>query len=365
VLFARQGTLLAQRFDATLATVAGNPMAIAERVAIDSILGAAAFSVSENGVLVYRTGAASPQTQLTWVDRAGKEIGKVGPPGAYRNPMLSRDGTRVALEAADVENRTQELWILDLARGAPSRFTFDRGNDVYPVWSPDDSRIAFGSDRRDGTYSLYEKMSSGAGGEDLLLASTADNLTGPYDWSADGQFLLFRDLSSATLGTPNTGILPLTGERTPRLLFPSANFSQAQAQLSPDGRWIAYFSNETGRNEVYIGSFPTPRGKWSITKDGAAYPLWRGDSKELFYYAADGRIVAVPVSGTTTPDVGTPVPLFSARMLGGPSSAPGFRAQYDVSADGQRFLLNVPVQDEDASSPVITVVLDWTAGLKK
>jgi hypothetical protein len=364
VLFARQGTLLAQPFDATRATGTGNPMAIAERVAIDSILGAAAFSVSGNGVLVYRPGAASPQTQFTWVDRTGKEIGKVGPHGAYRNPVLSGDGTRVALEAADIENRTQDLWILELARGALSRFTFDRGNDIYPVWAPDDSRIAFGSDRQGGTYNLYEKMSSGAAGEELLLASSGDNLTGPYDWSADGRFLVFRDLSSATLGTANTGILPLVGERTPRLLFPPTNFNQTMAQISPDGRWVAYFSSETGRNEVYVGGFPTPRGKWPISKDGATAPRWRGDSKELFYYAADERIMAVPVSGATTLEVGTPVPLFSARMLGGPSTVAGFRAQYDVTADGQRFLLNVPV-DEDASSPTITVVLNWAAGLRK
>ena len=212
LLFARQGALLAQPYDVSRATLAGDPTAIAERLAVDPILGAPAFSSSETGVLVYRTGAGSSQTQLTWVDRSGKEIGKIGPVGRYRNPVLSGDGTRIALEASDTENRTQDLWILELPHGAPSRFTVDRGNDIYPVWSPDDSRIAFGSDRQGGIYNLYEKMSSGSAGEKLLLASTGDNLTGPYDWSPDGRFLLFRDLSPKT-SIVNTGILPLSGDR--------------------------------------------------------------------------------------------------------------------------------------------------------
>ena len=175
---------------------------------------------------------------------------------------------------------------------------------------------------------------------------------------------MFRDLSSATLGTVNAGILPLLGERTPRLLFPTANFNQTFSQVSPDGRWVAYASNETGRMEVYVASFPAPHGKWPISKDGAAFPRWRGDSQELFYYAADGRIMAVPISGTATLEVGTPVPLFNARLLGGPAIVTGFRAQYDVTADGQQFLLNVPV-DETTDFPAITVVLNWTAGLRK
>ncbi len=366
LLFARQGTLLARPFDASRATLAGEPMAVAEQVAIETTLGAAAFSSSETGVLVYRTGAASSQTQLTWVDRSGNEIGKVGPAGSYRNPVLSGNGTRVALEASDSENRTQDLYILELARGTLSRFTFDRGNEIYPVWSPDDSRLAFGSDRQRGSYSLYEKMTSGAAGEDLLLLASDDSLSGPapFDWSPDGKFLLFRNTSLETRGTANIGILPLSGQRTPRLLFPPADFNQTHVQISPDGRWIAYVSRETGRNEVYVASFPTPRGKWPISKDGAAFPRWRGDSRELFYVAADGRITAVPISGTTTLEVGVPVPLFSARILGGPSTVVGFRAQYDVTANGQRFLLNVPV-DEEASSPAITVVLNWAAGLRK
>jgi hypothetical protein len=206
-------------------------------------------------------------------------------------------------------------------------------------------------------------MSSGSAGEKLLLASTGDNLTGPYDWSPDGRFLLFRDLSPKT-SVVNTGILPLSGDRAIRDLFPPSNFMQTSPQISPDGRWVAYHSNETGRMEVYVARFPNPSGSRPISTGGAVYARWRSDSRELFYYAADGRITGVPISGTTTLEVGTPVPLFNARLLGGPAPVTGFRAQYDVTADGQRFLLNVPVA-ETPGFPAITVVLNWTAGLRK
>jgi hypothetical protein len=135
-------------------------------------------------------------------------------------------------------------------------------------------------------------------------------------------------------------------------------------QISPDGRWAAYNSNETGRMEVYVARFPNPSGRRLISNGGGSYARWRGDSQELFYYAADGRIMAVPISGTTTLEIGTAIPLFNARLLGGPAMVTGFRAQYDVTANGQRFLLNVPV-DKTPDFPAITVVLNWTAGLKK
>ena len=362
LLFARQGTLLARPFDARLGTLMGDPFAVAEPVATDTTIGAAAFSISDTGVLVYRTGATSAVTQLTWVDLAGREIGKLDSEGSYRNPELSGDGSRVAVEETDADNGTQDLYILELARGNPSRFTIDRGNDIYPVWSPDDSRIAFGSDRQGGVYNLYQKLSSGGAGEQLLHATAGDPLTGPapWDWSSDGKFLLFRNTSLETQGNANVSVLPLSGERTPQLLFPPAAFNQTQAQVSPNGRWVAYYSRETSRNEVYIASFPTPLGRWPIS-NGGSHPRWRGDGRELFYQAADGRIMAVPISGTTTLDPGTPLPLFPARILGGPVPVTGFRAQYAVTADGQRFLLNVPV-DQNASMPAITVVLNWATG---
>ena len=154
--------------------------------------------------------------------------------------------------------------------------------------------------------------------------------------------------------------MPLVGNRTPRPFLQSSTFNQAYGQVSPDGRWIAYNSTESGRYEVYVRSVPAPAGKWQISQGGAVFSRWRGDGKELFYYAADGRVIAVPIKGETAVEVGAATPLFEARMLNGSTPARGFRAQYDVTRDGQRFLINVPLEDT-APSP-ITVVVNWTAG---
>ncbi len=316
----------------------------------------AAFSVSNSGVLAYRTGAPSTRTQLTWFDRTGKALGPIGPPGLYRNPALSPDGTRLAAEATDPQSRNQDIWLVELARGVMSRFTFDPGNDIYPVWSPDGGHIMFGSDRDGGVFNLYQKLANGAGEEELVVKSS-DGIA-PYSWSPNGRYLVYRFIRGGT----NLGILPLVGDRKPQPFLQSSTFTQAHGQVSPDSRWIVYVSNESGRYEVYVRNFPTPGGKWQISKDGAMYARWRGDGKELFYFAADGRLMAVPIKSDAAVEVGTAVPLFEARMLNGPNPAVGFRVQYDVTRDGQRFLLNVPL--EDAASP-ITVVLNWSAALKK
>lgn len=219
-----------------------------------------------------------------------------------------------------------------------SRFTFDPRNDVYPVWSPDGSRIAFGSDREGGVFSLYQKASNGAAAEELLFKSTVENAA-PFSWSPDGQFILHRYMNG---GAFNTGVLPLAGDRKARLFQP-VDFNQIHSQVSPDGRWIAYASNESGRYEVFVQTFPAPGGKWQVSKDGGVYSKWRGDGREIFYYSADGQLMAVPVASATALEVGSAVPLFRAQMLNGPAATLGFRAQYDITPDGQRFLLNMPV----------------------
>jgi len=292
---------------------------------------------------------------LTWVDRAGKALGALGQPGLYRNPALSPDGARVAVDALDPQAHTQDLWLVELARGVASRFTFDPGDDIYPGWSPDGSRIVFGSDREGGVYHVYQKRADGVGIEEPLVKSSQNML--PHDFSPDGHFLVYRTLVN---GPSQIGIVPLVGERTLRLFDPSPSI-QTGSQVSPDGRWLAYNADESGRYEVYVQSFPAPGGgKWQISKDGGQFPRWRRDGRELFYYASDERLMAVPVRSATRLDVGAAVPLFEAHLLGG---GLGLRLQYDVARDGQRFLLNVPLEDAAASS--ITVVLNWAAGLKK
>jgi dipeptidyl aminopeptidase/acylaminoacyl peptidase len=355
LLFVRQGTLLAQPFDAERVTSTGEPAPLMEQVFVDGNA-YANFSAAENGSLAYKAGDAAEETQLTWFDRSCRVVGAAGPPGRYRNPLLSPDRTRVAVEMVRDADRNRDIWLLELTRGVLSRFTFDLRNDVNPVWSPDGSRIAFGSDREGGGFSLYQKAPNGAAAEELLFKSTVENAI-PYSWSPDGQFILHRSMNG---GAFNTGVLPLAGDRKTRL-FQSVAFVQAVSQVSPDGRWIAYDSNESGRYEVFVQTFPTPGGKWQVSKDGGYYPKWRGDGREIFYYAADGQLMAVPVAGGAALEVGSAVPLFRAQMLNGPAAAVGFRAQYDVTPDGQRFLLNVPV--ENTQAPSITVVLNWAAGL--
>ena len=265
----------------------------------------------------------------------------------------------MAVEATDPQRGTQDIWLVELARGVTSRLTLDPGNDIYPIWSPDGSRLVFGSDRDSGVFNLYQKQANGAG-DDELVAKSLDPMAAPYSWSPDGRYIVYRTNPS---GAFSLGLLPLVGDRKPRPFLQSSTFNQNYGQVSHDGRWIAYNSTESGRIEVYVRNFPAAGAKWQISKDGAAFPRWRGDGRELFYYAVDERLMAVAIKGDAAVEVGTAVPLFEARMLNGPNPAFGFRAQYDVTRDGQRFLLNVPLE-ETASSP-ITVVVNWTAGLKK
>jgi hypothetical protein len=356
LLFVRQGTLVAQPFDMRSGTLRGDPMPVAEQVLQFQGPGEAAFAASPSGVLAYRTRPIDTRTQLTWVDRAGQPLGLVGPPGRYRNPEMSPDGTRVAVEVADPKTGAHDVWLVDVGRSVTSRLTFDPGNDIYPIWSPDGVWIMFGSDR-DGVFNLYQKRADGTGNEERVLTSTDDMV--PYSWSPDGRAVVYRVGQRAPF---NMGILPLVGERTPRL-FEASTFNQSYGQVSPDGRWLAHTFQGSGRFEVYIRNFSEPLGgRWQITKDGAIFPRWRHDARELFYYAVDGRLMAVPITGTSAPDVGAAVPLFEARMLNGPTIPVGFRQQYAVARDGQRFLLNVPLE-ETPTSP-ITVVINWAAGLK-
>jgi Tol biopolymer transport system component len=358
LLFIKQGTLVAQPFDAARLTLTGEIIQVAEQVAVNPTTSSGAFSASANGVVAFRTGLATP-TQLTWVDRAGRSLGSLGQPGSYRNPALSPDGSRLAVEMIEPAGRTSDVWLLELARGVASRFTFDPADDIYPVWSPDGARIAFGSSRNGGAFNMYQKLSNGAGGDEVLL--NADGVeTAPYDWSRNGS-IVFRHNAS---GVFSLGLMASPGDRKVTIFQAGASgVNKVQGQVSPDGRWLAYASNESGRYEVFVQSFLNAGGRWQISKDGAVHPRWRGDSKELFYYAPDSRLMAVPIKADTAIVAGAAVPLFAARMLGGPGVSLGLKQQYDVTRDGQRFLLN-SLTEESAPSP-ITVVVNWTSALKK
>ena len=357
LLFVSDGTLMAQPFNTSRLSLSGEPFPIAEQVLSNPVFGDAMFSASESGVLAYRGGAFSGKTQLTWFDRTGKQLGIVGPPGEYLNPELSPDGKRVAVEQKSAQGH-RDIWLLELSGGAATRFTFNPVDEYYPIWSPDGSHIVFASDR-EGSYGLYLKPSSGVGSEELLLKSATE--VAPFSWSSDGRFIVYRFFG--TKGHVEEWGLPMSGDRKPFALLRSEEFSYAYAKLSPDGRWVAYMTNESGRNEIDIQTFPKPGGKWQVSDAGGIYPRWSRDGKELFYLAPDGKLTALTVKGDSALEAGVPTALFETHMVGGPRNVVGFRQQYDVASGSQRFLINVPVAEE-TSSP-ITLVLNWTAGLKK
>jgi eukaryotic-like serine/threonine-protein kinase len=358
----RAGTLVAQRLDLARAALTGDPVTLADPVVVDA--NAAAVSVSASGLVAYRSGAGS-RRQLTWVDRSGQALGPLGAPdeNGLSAPSLSPDGQRVAV-ARTVQGNT-DLWLLDGTR--MSRFTFDAALDRFPIWSSDGTRIAFDSNRT-GTRDLYVKAASGAGVEEVLVASPQTKAA--TNWSSDGRFLLYSSTDPPTNTNFDLWVLPLDGDRTPGV-FLKTPFDERSGTFSPDGRWVAYSSNESGREEVYIRPFAGPAaagasvsqlgGHWQVSTAGGVFPRWRRDGRELYYLAPSGAMMAAPISVTgATLAPGAPVALFPTRIVGGGSDTIQGR-QYDVTRDG-RFLINTVL--DEAVAP-ITLIQHWNPEAKK
>jgi serine/threonine protein kinase/Tol biopolymer transport system component len=361
LVYVRQGKLFAQNFDTTKLEPAGDLYLLAEQVASDPTMFIAALSASA-GIVAYRTQIAAGPRQLKWFDRAGRPLGTVGEPDVdgLLNPELSPDGKRVAFERTVGANR--DVWISDIASGLRARFTSDPAIDRLPIWAPDGSQIVFDSFRSPTTPTspsadreqLYEKTSNGAGTEQLLFSS--DQVKLPTDWSRDGRFILFKSVNPRT--NYDLWALPLTGDRQP---FPivNTNFEERDGRFSPDARWIAYSSNESGRFDVYVQAFPRPGGRSLISPSGGGQPRWRKDGKELFFVAWDGNLMSVPIALSADGqriDVGKASALFSTH-LASEATPGGNKQQYDVSPDGQRFLMNVTTEEQ--SSPPITLIFHW------
>jgi eukaryotic-like serine/threonine-protein kinase len=339
LLWVKDGTLMAQPFDLERAQTTSEPVALAEGVGFGEQSRLGAVSASNDGTLLYG-GAAVRHFQLTWFDRKGKPVGTVGQPDEYTGPRISPDGTRVAL------TRGENIWQMEFARGIPMRVTFSAGVDA--VWSPDRPP------------NLFSHSTNGTGDEERLIESH-DSLN-TQDWSSDGRFLLYlvnsNDPSSKTRF--DLWVLPMTGNRQP-VPYLSTPFHEGRGQFSPDGRWVAYTSDESGANEVYVQSFPAGGAKWRVSSKGGDWVRWRRDAREMFYIAADRRLMSVAVRAISAGlEFGTPNPLFMipVALAGAGSLAP---YTYDVMPDGQRFLAAAPAGD--AASPTMTVIVNWQAEL--
>jgi Tol biopolymer transport system component len=355
LFFVRERALMAQPFDAGRLRLTGDAFALESRIGFASVSGGN-FSVSENGTLAYGTGDDIVTTQLVWYDRAGKRLGTIGEPGGYRQPQLSLDGSKLVVERLDPASRASDIWLYDVARGMNSRLTFGPGWQFMPIVSGDASRIAFASIRNGS--GLFQKPATGVGDAGLLVTSNAMQYL--CDWSRDGKFMLFVREGDGT--QEDLWILPMSGDRKP-FPFSQTAFSEEQGQFSPDGKWIAYASDETGRPEVYVQSFPATGVKSRISNNGGTQPRWRGDGKEIFYLGADRKMMAAPIiSAGSHLESGTPGALFQTKMASIDGElGPYIIFNYAVTGDGKRFLMNEPAGEE--AWPAISVVLNWTSTL--
>jgi eukaryotic-like serine/threonine-protein kinase len=341
------GAVTARRFDPKTFTVSGQPISIAD----GSLL-----SVSDNGLLVYRKPAPPPAArQLTWFDRNGKQTGQLGASGNYGDIQISPNGDRVALDMTD-PNAPRDIWVMDVARAVLSRVTLEMSDDWNPAWSSDGTRLVFASTGSGAGTHIHAKSATGAGAEDLVFESNSNEI--PTDWSPNGRYIPFS--RQKTGGGVDLWVLDTIEKKASP--FIETRFDKAQSKISPDGRWIAYTTNDSGMYQIVVQSFPDPNGgKWQITSQGGIEPKWRHDGRELYYLALDGKLMAVSIKGEKTIEAGTPTPLFETPLTVPRGQLPRTH-RYDVAPDG-RFLIAVP--KATATAPPIVAVMNWTSGLEK
>jgi eukaryotic-like serine/threonine-protein kinase len=353
LLFRREGTLMGVPFDPGRLQITGEVFPIAEGVGTSGNTQNAAFSISENGVLAYGSGLLNASgDEMVWMDRAGKRLSAVGMQGRISDPAISPDGKAILYSLFNVAGDASDLWLLDVARGVPSRSTFRSGISADAIWSPDGSMIVFQSDN----VSLYRKPANGTGKEELLLNGGINNR--PQDWSRDGKFVVYMSTNGGATGY-GLWLLPMEGDHKP-VPYLQTSFNQGDAQFSPDGKWMAYASNESGQPQVYVQAIPANGAKWQASPAGGTQPRWRRDGKELFYISADQKLMAVPIKSDTAFEAGAPQVLFELDPVFPPI---GGRFAYQPMPDGQRFL--VLSAAGGVLAPPINVVLNWPTGLKK
>jgi eukaryotic-like serine/threonine-protein kinase len=350
LVYMRDKTLLAQPFDGRRFALSGEPHTLSDEVLYASLVGRAVFSASNGEVLVTQTGKGASLSQLTWFERSGKTTG--GVPGTYSNVRLSLDGHRVVGDQTDQDGRLTDIWIREVAPGLPpTRLTFDPSLHWTPIWSPDGKQIMYSANRKLGMQ-LYVKNADGSGSEKEVANLGLGLMVNAWDWSRDGKYSLFRKRNELWyFSWPEHAAKPLV----------QAKWTIQNAQFSPDGRWMVYASNETGNMEIYVSTFPSGDGKWQVSSAGGYEPRWRQDGKELFYLSAEGKMMAVAVTPGAAFKAGSPVALFQTTHRRQPISAQD-RFSYEVSGDGQRFLINTKI--EEANVAPLSIHLNWASEIE-
>jgi len=348
-----QKQLVGITFDGASGTVSGSPTVVANAVGFQPSTYWSAFTVAQNGTLIYNTDVGAAQSALTWIDRTGKELGRVGDPAIMDNPTLSPDGSRVAVDISDQKANNVDIWIESTTGAGNSRFTFDPAEEVVGVWSRDGRMVAYRLGDASGS-SLYLKPSTGLERERkrYTVQDSMDDIF-PNSWSLDDrQVLCTRQTSTGYY----MELVPVAGGDPKRFL--ESKGSESNGQISPDGKWVTYASDESGGWEIYVTSFPGAAGKWQVSRGGGTEPRWRGDGKEIFYLSPTGMLMAVPVNGEVTFATGQPAPLFQIHGRAPISSTDLFT--YDVAKDGKRFLVNRYVKPEHV--PPLTILLNAASG---
>ncbi len=350
LLYVRDNALVAQRFDPRTYTLSGEPRTISDEVQYFPQTDLALFGAAANQTLIVQTGKGADKSQFLWFDRSGKQVAAVGPPGLFANPAVSPDGRRVAFEQTDRDGRHVDIWIHELASDGVARLTFGPGLNELPVWSPDGKQVVFGGLRK-SSWGLLDKKADGSGSE-RVIGDPIPSVQGPCDWSRDGKYLL-------SFKTGELWYLSIS-DRQPKPLL-QGNWAVRNAQFSPDGKWMAYSSNQTGNSEIYVSPFPNGDSKWQVSRGGGQEPRWRRDGKELFYLSTEGKMMAVSVRTGDNFEAGSPMTLFQAHLRQ-PISVLD-RVSYDVTADGQKFLINTKV-DEPNGAP-LSIILNWASEMER
>ena len=349
-----QSTLMARPFNAKALRFTGGAVPVAQNVGMYTSAFYGYFSVSPAGVLAYETVPAVSTNQMTWFNRTGQKLVVVGQSDLYSTPVLSPDGSKLAVAVGALGKHN--IWVYDLKRGTGSRLTISSADDSNPEWSADGKRILFSSNRA-GQYDIYQQAADGLGATETVFQSK-DQRKYLNDLTMDGRYASYDD--GAVHGRTQLWVVPLFGDRKPFAIIQGGGFDARSAMFSPNGRYVAYTSSETGRNEIYVQTFPQQTGRWQISASGGANPMWRRDGKELYFLSPDGKLMAVDLDTTGASfQAGIPKELFQTQLV----PIWYWRNIYAPSADGQRFLMLTP--GSEAQAAPITVVVNWAATMKR